>query len=139
MSWVLAIEAGGTFTDLFLLGPQGQVLADKVPSTPAAPEEGVVTALQRGLEMADIDPAAVSRFLHGSTVAVNSLIERRATAPVLITTQGFRGMLFIARQDKTHNYDMFYRKPEPFTDRSRVYELKGRMAADGCQIEPLDS
>ena len=138
MSWVLAIETGGTFTDLFLLGPKGRVLIDKVPSTPEAPEKAAIAALQRGLELANIEANSIARILHGSTVAVNALIERSATPPVLITTQGFRDMLFIARQDKTHNYDMFYRKPEPFTDRARVYEVNGRIGADGSVIEELD-
>ena len=100
MSWTLAIETGGTFTDIFLVGPHGQTYADKIPSTPSAPDKAAAAAFDRALQLADIKPAEISRLLHGSTVAVNALIERRARQPALIATAGFRDMLFIGRQEK---------------------------------------
>ena len=132
MTWTLAIETGGTFTDLFVVGPEGQV------STPSAPETAAAAAFRRGLERADVAPDAVSRLLHGSTVAVNALIERRAAQPGLIATEGFRDMLYIGRQEKTHIYDMFYRKPAPFTDRANVYEIAERIGPDGAVVDPID-
>jgi N-methylhydantoinase A len=138
MSWTLGIETGGTFTDLFMVGPDGEVYADKVPSTPAAPEKAAEAAFQRGIALADVEPEAITRLLHGSTVAVNALIERRAAQPGLIATQGFRDMLYIGRQEKTHIYDMFYRKPDPFTDRENVCEVAERIDPDGSIVDPID-
>ena len=89
--WVgtLAIETGGTFTDVFMVAPDGAIFTDKVPSTPAAPEQAAATAFARGLALGKVEPSAVTRVLHGSTVAVNALIERRGACPALIATRGF--------------------------------------------------
>ena len=138
MSWTFGIETGGTFTDLFLVGPGGQVVADKIPSTPSAPERAAAQAFERGLALADASPGDVTRLLHGSTIAVNALIERRAGQPGLIATRGFRDMLYIGRQEKTHIYDMFYRKPPPFADRANVYEVAEHIGADGSIVEAID-
>lgn len=138
MTWTFGIETGGTFTDLFLVGPDGQVFADKIPSTPSAPERAAAEAFERGLALADAAPADITRLLHGSTVAVNALIERRAKQPGLIATQGFRDMLYIGRQEKTHIYDMFYRKPAPFADRANVYEVAERIGPDGGIVDAID-
>ncbi len=138
MAWTLAIETGGTFTDLFVLGPDGQTYTDKIPSTPSAPERAAEAAFTRARELAEFEAAAVDRLLHGSTVAVNALLERRALPPALITTRGFRDMLFIGRQEKLHIYDMAYRKPDPFTERAMVYELEERIGPDGQVIKVID-
>lgn len=138
MTWTFGIETGGTFTDLFLVGPDGQVFADKIPSTPSAPEQAAARAFERGLALAETTPENVTRLLHGSTVAVNALIERRADQPGLIATLGFRDMLYIGRQEKTHIYDMFYRKPAPFVDRANVYEVAGRIGPDGAVVDAID-
>ncbi|MCB1741459.1 MAG: hydantoinase/oxoprolinase family protein [Gammaproteobacteria bacterium] len=134
MSWTLAIETGGTFTDIFVVGPDGAVFADKVPSTPDAPDRAAATAFARALQLAGVEASAISRVLHGSTVAVNALIERRARQPALLATRGFRDMIFIGRQEKTHIYDMAYRKPAPFIDRAHVFEIDERIGPDG-QVE----
>ena len=139
MSWTLAIETGGTFTDLFMIGPAGQVHVGKVPSTPHQPAHAARLALDEALRLSGADAAEVTRLLHGSTVAVNALIERSGRAPVLIVTRGFRDMLFIGRQEKTHIYDMFYQKPAPFIERAQVYELGERVAADGSVIDAVDA
>lgn len=81
MTWTFGIETGGTFTDLFLIGPDGQVFADKIPSTPSAPERAAAQAFEHGLALADASPKHVTRLLHRSTIAVNALIERRAGRP----------------------------------------------------------
>jgi N-methylhydantoinase A len=107
MGWTVAIETGGTFTDVFMVTPDGAIYTDKVPSTPAVPERAAATAFARALSLGQVAPSAVTCALHGSTVAVNALIERRGARPALIATRGFRDMLFIGRQEKTHIYDMF--------------------------------
>ena len=138
MGWTLAIETGGTFTDVFMVAPDGAIYTDKVPSTPAAPEQAAATAFARGLALGQVTPAAVTRVLHGSTVAVNALIERQGARPALIATRGFRDMLFIGRQEKTHIYDMFYQKPLPFIERADVFEVTERIAADGSVVQAID-
>ena len=138
MSWTLAIETGGTFTDLFMMGPAGEVHVGKVPSTPRQPAHAARLALDEALRLSGADASEITRLLHGSTVAVNALIERSGTAPALIATRGFRDMLFIGRQEKTHIYDMFYQKPAPFIERSQVYEIRERVAADGSIVEAID-
>ena len=138
LSWTLAIETGGTFTDLFVMGPNGEVHVGKVPSTPHQPALAARAALDEALRLANVEANAISRLLHGSTVAVNALIERSGTPPALIATQGFRDMLFIGRQEKTHIYDMFYEKPPPFVERANVFEIAERVSADGAIIATIN-
>lgn len=138
LSWTLAIETGGTFTDLFMMGPGGEVHVGKVPSTPHQPAHAARLALDEALRLSGAKSCEITRLLHGSTVAVNALIERSGTAPALIATRGFKDMLFIGRQEKTHIYDMFYQKPAPFIERAQVYEVSERVAADGSVIIPIE-
>jgi N-methylhydantoinase A len=138
MTWTVGVETGGTFTDLLMIGPEGQIVLEKTLSTPHAPEDAVMTALARGLEKAGIAAGRVGRLLHGSTLAANALIERDAPLPALITKRGFRDLLLIQRQDKSRIHDMFYRKPRPLIDRDRIYEVTERLAADGSVVTPLD-
>ena len=83
LSWTLAIETGGTFTDLFVMGPNGEVHVGTVPSTPQQPALAARAALDEALRLANVEANAISRLLHGSTVAVNALIERSGTPPAL--------------------------------------------------------
>ncbi len=138
MSWTVGIETGGTFTDLLMIADDGSVVVDKVLSTPHAPEQAVLNAFGLGLEHAAITPEAVVRLLHGSTLAANALIERSAPEPVLITTKGFRDLLLIQRQDKTHIYDLFYAKPRQLIDRDRIFEVTERLDPAGNVVASLD-
>ena len=92
----LGVDVGGTFTDAVLVTDDGMVTA-KVLST-ARQEEGVVAAAREVLERAGVEPGDVTHFVHGSTVATNALLERRLARTALVTTKGFRDLLFLGRQ-----------------------------------------
>ena len=129
----VGIEAGGTFTDLVLIdGAALRVL--KVPSTPASPERAVLDALN----LAALDLPAVSDLVHGSTVATNAVLERKGARVMLVTTAGFRDLLWIQRQNRPRIYDLVYRKPAPVVARQHVIELSERIGSDGTVIEALD-
>ncbi len=113
----LAVDVGGTFTDL--VGWDGeQVLTGKVPSTPDDQSVGVV----EGAQQLDID---ADRFLHGTTVATNALLEHRGASTALVTSPGFRDVIEIGRQDRPSLYDSFADRAVPLVDRSQRFEADG--------------
>jgi N-methylhydantoinase A len=133
MTLRVAVDIGGTFTDLVLHDPEhGDFRAAKVPSTPPAFAEGVRHALQT----AEAQGAEV--FVHGSTVVINTLTERRGAKVALVTTRGFRDVLEIQRTNRPDLYNVRYRKPEPFVPREHRYEVTERMGPDGRVLVPLD-
>ncbi|MBT6275721.1 MAG: hydantoinase/oxoprolinase family protein, partial [Chromatiales bacterium] len=135
---IVGIEVGGTFTDLVLADAEGQLRVHKLPSTPHDPSEAAIQGLKELLADAGAQACDVQELLHGSTIAANALIQRRGAKTALITTRGFRDVLFIQRQDRTTVYDMFYVKPAPLVSRDFVFELNERMGADGEPITSLD-
>lgn len=134
----IGIEIGGTFTDLILLRDNAPPITLKVSSTPSDPSEGALIGLRRLLESAGIPLEAVEEVLHGSTVATNSLIERKGARTVLLTTEGFEDVLLIGRQEKTRIYDQFYRRPPPLVPRESILGIRERMDASGQPVIPLD-
>ena len=110
---IVGIEVGGTFTDLVMANADGSLTVHKLPSTPSDPSVAAVNGLEALLKSTHSEAQGVAELLHGSTIAANALIQRRGAATVLLTTRGFRDVLFIQRQDKSTVYDMFYSKPEP--------------------------
>ncbi len=135
---IIGIEVGGTFTDLVMAKADGSLTVHKLPSTPSDPSVAAVEGLKALLNSTNSEARDVSELLHGSTIAANALIQRRGASTVLLTTQGFRDVLFIQRQDKSTVYDMFYNKPEPLLTRDRIYEVKERLGADGDVVESLN-
>jgi N-methylhydantoinase A len=131
------IEIGGTFTDLVLEDDRGRIHTHKVSSTPDDPSRGAVTGLLEILEQAGIGIAAIDELFHGSTIATNTLLERKGARTALLTTSGFEDVLMIGRQDKTRVYDLFYRKPEPLIPRELVIGVRERMGADGTPVLAL--
>ncbi len=129
----VGVEVGGTFTDLVAI-EDGRVRVAKVPSVPAHPDEGAMASLGAG----EIDLAAVEDLVHGSTVATNAILERKGAPVALLTTRGFRDVLFLQRHNRTQIYDLFYRKPEPVLARRDILEIDERMSAVGEVVEPLD-
>jgi N-methylhydantoinase A len=113
----LAADVGGTFTDL--IGWDGErITTGKVPSTPDDQSIGVVGGAQQLGVVAE-------RFLHGTTVATNALLEHRGAETALITTPGFGDVIEIGRQDRPSLYDSFADRPEPLVPRERRYEASG--------------
>ena len=129
----VGVEVGGTFTDLVAI-EDGRVRVAKVPSVPAYPDEGAMASLAAG----EIDLATVEDLVHGSTVATNAILERKGAPVALLTTRGFRDVLFLQRHNRTQIYDLFYRKPDPVLARSDILEIDERMSAQGEVVEPLD-
>jgi N-methylhydantoinase A len=128
----LGVDVGGTFTDLVALS-EGTLITAKVPSTPRDQSEGVMAAI----ETSDVEPAAVLALAHGMTVATNALLERRGARTALITTEGFRDVLEIARQNRPALYDLTHDRPPPLIPRQLRFMVSERMGPDG-EISPLD-
>lgn len=134
---IVGIEVGGTFTDLVLVDGNGGLTVHKVPSTPADPSIAAVSGMQEILAKTGCPAASVTELLHGSTIAANALIQRRGARMALITTLGFRDVLFIHRQDKSSVYDIFYQKPAPLIGRDAAFEIEERIDAQGRVVTPL--
>ncbi|WP_430297667.1 hydantoinase/oxoprolinase family protein [Sinomonas sp. B1-1] len=131
----IGVECGGTFTDLVVLGDDGRLMAtDKVFSTPSNPAAAVHEAISR----LPTDVVEGAHLLHGSTVATNALIERKGARVGLLVTKGFRDIVFLQRQDRTHMYDLKITKPLPLVQREDIAEVPERMSADGSIEVPLD-
>ena len=99
MAYRLGVDVGGTFTDLFLVGDEDgtQQFRVKTPSTPADPSEGVLNGVRRICDEAGIEVAEIRNILHGTTVATNAVLESKGARVGLITTQGFKQILHLAR------------------------------------------
>jgi N-methylhydantoinase A len=131
----IGVDIGGTFTDfVFFDEPTGEVRLEKTLTTPG----DLWAAIDKGLSRGGIDLASVSLFVHGTTVGLNTLLEKKGPATGLITTRGFRDVYEIGRHNRVEMYDLFYRKPEPLIPREARLEVSERMDARGGVLVPLD-
>ena len=130
----VGIEVGGTFTDLVAVDEAGRLLLAKVPSVPAAPDEGAFAALAA----AGLAVAAIEDLAHGSTVATNAVLERKGARVAFVTTAGFRDILAMGRHNRARVYDLAYRKPRPPVRRRACFEVAERVLADGSVLKALD-
>lgn len=131
----VASDIGGTFTDLTYLDEEtGEVGVMKAPTTPANFAEGVVETLRR----ADLSASETNFFVHGSTVIINALTERKGVKTGLLTTKGFRDVLEIGRANRPDIYNMYYTKPKPFVPRYLRQEARERVNYKGQELEPLN-
>jgi N-methylhydantoinase A len=128
----LGVDVGGTFTDLVALS-DGTLVTAKVPSTPRDQSEGVMNAVMTS----EVEPGAVSALAHGMTVATNALLERRGARIALVTTEGFRDVLEIARQNRPSLYDLGADRPPPLVPRELRFTVTERTGPEG-EISPLD-
>ncbi|MBI1276786.1 MAG: hydantoinase/oxoprolinase family protein [Anaerolineaceae bacterium] len=132
---MVGVDIGGTFTDL-VVSEEGQLKIHKLLSTPANPAQ----AMLAGLEI--ITPgglSALQRVSHGSTVATNAILERKGAKTALITTQGFRDLLFIGRQNRPQLYALQPQLPPPLIPRRWCYEIPERLDYTGAVLTPLDT
>ncbi|MCK5828592.1 hydantoinase/oxoprolinase family protein [Candidatus Bipolaricaulota bacterium] len=136
MTKAIGIDIGGTFIDLVLSDEFGLRL-HKFPSTPDAPERGVIHALMKLIDQRLLEPAAVDRIAHGSTVATNALLEGAWAKTALLTTEGFRDVLEIGRQNRAHLYDLTVDRPAPIVDRELRFECSERLDAAGDVVHEL--
>jgi N-methylhydantoinase A len=133
----LAVDIGGTFTDLVLDTGEGLV-TDKRLTTADAPEQAVLNGIEAVLERADVAPAEVALLVHGTTLATNALIERKGARTALLTTQGVRDVLETGYEKRFEHYDVFLDKPEPLVPRRWRFPVPERMSAAGEVLLPLD-
>ena len=133
--WRVGVDVGGTFTDLVLFNPTtGELRVTKSPSTSDKPIEGVRATIDK----AGVPLQTIHTLVHGTTVATNALLERKKALPALITTKGFRDIVFIQRINRKHHYDLDWDKPKPFVERRHCYEISERVNYQGDTITPLD-
>jgi N-methylhydantoinase A len=135
----VATDVGGTFTDLVHVhtdpatGRQ-EILTAKAGTTPPNFEQGVLDVIARS----HVSARDIGFLAHGTTVVINALTERKGVCTGLITTEGFRDSLEIARGNRPDFFNLFYRKPEPFVPRRLRREVPGRLAPSGDERAPLD-
>ena len=133
----LAIDIGGTFTDV-ALEAGGPPVTTKVLTTPAAPEQGVLSGVHKVLEIAGVAPSAVRLVIHGTTLATNAIIERRGARTALIVTSGHRDALEMARENRFEQYDIGIDRPEPLVPRRLRLPVTERVDRHGRVLVPLD-
>jgi N-methylhydantoinase A len=131
----LAADIGGTFTDVAAFDERtGRMLLGKTLSTPQRLVDGITT----GVEKAGTTYAEASLFLHGSTVAINTMLERSGARTALLVTEGFRDIYEIGRINRPDAYNLFFRKHVPLVERALCFEVRERLLADGTVLTPLD-
>ena len=139
--WRIGVDVGGTFTDLVLADRDGETCVAKVPSVPADPSQGVLDAIERVATDLQISVdelvGGCSLFVHGSTVATNTMLEGNGAKVGLLTTRGFRDALELRRGVREDQWD--HRKPYApvLVPRFLRHAVDGRIGADGTEIEPL--
>jgi len=127
----LGVDVGGTYTDLVLLGETGEAHSLKVPTTPADPAQGVLD----GIAQLELDLSALEMIVHGSTIGVNTIIQRNGARTGLLTTAGFEDVLEIGTMSKPEMYNLFYRKPRPLVAREHRLGIRERMTYQGEILE----
>jgi N-methylhydantoinase A len=130
----VAVDIGGTFTDLVAQDGNGRVVVAKVLTTPRDHAEGVINAVDK----AGADLFETVLFIHGSTIAINTVIERKGVKTALLTTRGFRDVYEIGRSNRPDAYNLFFERPVPLVPRRLRREVTERVTARGEVHTPLD-
>ncbi|HLR11641.1 MAG TPA: hydantoinase/oxoprolinase family protein [Sporosarcina sp.] len=130
----VATDIGGTFTDLVYVNEQGEIGIEKSNTTPPNFEKGVLDVVEK----AGVDKEKLSMFIHGTTVIINALTERKGAKTGLITTAGFRDILEIARGNRPDLFNVKYQKPTPFVERHLRLEVNERMNYKGDVLAKLN-
>src|SRR5499426_225834 len=130
----IAVDIGGTFTDLVAIDDQGQIYRSKSLTTP----DDLARGIQDCLNAAQIQVSKASFFVHGSTVTINAVLERKGARTGLITTKGFRDVYEIGRGNRPEGYNLFFKRPVPLVSRELRMEVDERLYATGEVLKPLD-
>ncbi|MEM7126235.1 MAG: hydantoinase/oxoprolinase family protein [Chloroflexota bacterium] len=130
----IATDIGGTFTDLVYVHPDGTVGTAKSHTTPSQFEQGVMDVIAASR----IQPSEFVSFVHGTTIVINAITEKKGVRTALITSQGFRDVLEIGRGNRPDYFNLDYEKPKPFVDRYLRREVPGRISYKGEEATPLD-
>src|SRR6476619_4244489 len=135
MSYAIAVDIGGTFTDLVAFDHETQkVLYSKSPTTYDNFVDGILDCFNK----AKIKPTDASLVNHGTTLVINSLIQRKGAKTALVTSQGFRDILEIARGYRPDPFDLHYQRDEPLIPRELRLEVPERVDSKGEVVTPLD-
>lgn len=135
MSYAIAVDIGGTFTDLVAFDHETQkVIYSKSPTTYDNLVDGILDCFNK----AQIKPAQASLVNHGTTLVINSLIQRKGAKTALVTSKGFRDILEIARANRPDPFDLHYQRDEPLIPRELRFEIAERMGSTGEVVTPLD-
>ena len=141
MSYRVGVDVGGTFTDLMLFDENsGRYWRHKTPSTPHDPSEAVLAGLAAICQQAEVNPTAIAQIMHGTTVATNVILEGKGARVGLVTTQGFKQILHLARSQTPGPLAgwMIMVKPEPPATLADTREVSERMSAQGGVVRELD-
>jgi N-methylhydantoinase A len=130
----VATDIGGTFTDLVFVTPAGEVGTAKSHTTPGQFEKGVIDVISAS----QISPREFASFVHGTTIVINAITERKGAKVGLLTTEGFRDVLEIGRGDRPDFFNLEYPKPKPFVSRYLRREVPERISYKGTVTKPLD-
>ena len=130
----VATDIGGTFTDLVYVTSGGEVGTAKSHTTPAQFEKGVMDVIAAK----HISPREFVSFVHGTTIVINAITERKGAKAALLTTEGFRDIIEIGRGNRPDFFNLEYRKPKPFVPRYLRREIPGRISYKGTETKPLD-
>ena len=131
----LAADIGGTFTDIAAFDPAtGALSLGKAPSTPSHLVDGIAA----GVDRAGVAYSDSALFLHGSTIAINTMMERTGARAALVITKGFRDIYEIGRINRPDSYNLFFKRHRPLIERAMCFELDERMLAEGEPLTPLD-
>jgi len=139
MKYRLGVDTGGTFTDVSLISEDsGESYVTKVPSTPENSSIGVLNGAKQIILEAGITYNDLSFFIHGSTVATNTLLEKKGARTALLTTKGFKDILQIGRQTRPKLYDFRARQSNPLIPRNQRWEIDERVDSRGEIIKEVD-
>ena len=133
MAATIGIDVGGTFTD-FVLADAGRLVHHKEPTRVDEPAQGVAVGVGALLRLAQTSPGAIERVVHGTTLGLNALLQRRGARVALVVSRGFGDMLELGRGDLPNSYDYKAPKPVPAIPRERVLEVSARLRPDGSVV-----
>src|SRR3954454_207326 len=133
----LAVDIGGTFTDL-ALEHAGDRTTIKVLTTSVAPEQGVMAGVRSILQSSGVAAAEIGLIIHGTTLATNSIIERKGARTALLTTEGFRDVIAMGNESRYDQYDLNITLPEPLVPRHLRLPVPERLDNTGRVLRPLD-
>lgn len=133
----LGADIGGTFTDI-ALDVRGTLYSTKVLTNYAAPEQAILDGIDIVIRDAGIAISQIELIIHGTTLATNALIERRGARTALVTTEGFRDVIEMRTENRFEQYDLDLVLPKPLIPREDRFPIKGRISAQGTELQPLD-
>lgn len=134
----LGVDIGGTFTDIILIASDGTIYSKKTLSSPDDYSRAIEHGVAALLNELKITAGDITEFAHATTVATNTIIERKGVKAALVTSKGFRDVLELGRFRTPRLYDITFRKPEPLIPRHLRFELTERIGADASVQQALD-